>query len=80
MPHSTPQRRRLRLTPLLIALSSLSLTSCADTRISGFCPATVWPSKCVVDWYASQQTPQCLDEWMDKVSRQQRVIDAACKK
>ena len=81
MPHSTPPRTRRRLSPSLAAASLLSLAACASTSgpIKGFCPAAVWPSKAAVDWIAGAETPPVFDEWLDKVTRQQEVLDKACR-
>ena len=71
------KRRNAKWNPcrLLIGVSLLSLTACADTKTIKGCPAPIWPDRCAVDWLARTETPQCFDHWLDHIDRQQTLLE-----
>ena len=82
MPRSTPPKPRRKRSQSLAAASLLSLAACASTsgsKVEGFCPAPVWPTKAAIDWMEQTETPPAFEDWLDKVTRQQEVLDKACR-
>lgn len=39
------------------------------------CPGPHWPNKCVNDYIEAAPPSQCFDEWVDKIARQQKLLD-----
>lgn len=61
----------------LLALAATLLSSCENTskRTEIICPAPQWPSKCANDFIQSAPESQCFDDWIDKIARQQSLLD-----
>jgi hypothetical protein len=70
--NARPKRQQLSL--LLLAISSQFLTACSHESSTRESPASIPPSQCFVDWYAKTATPSCVDDYLDKVERQQTLL------
>lgn len=71
---STQKPKRHRSWPLLTALTTLSLSGCGNAPTVEGCPPEVKPTRCVADWYAASSPPECFDQYMDKIERQQCLL------
>ncbi len=66
-----PRNRKLRLWPLLLGISLQSCSVFGSTsKTSKACPERLPPPACVVDWYAKTPTNLCIDDWFDKIDRE----------
>lgn len=77
-PSGRPALKR-RFWLALLGLSLMSLPSCATAPSNGYCPVPMWPDKCTVAWLAATETPPCVDNWLDRMTRQQESIEANCR-
>ena len=62
-----------------LAVASLWLLSACATSNNGFCPVPIYPGKEFIDWYEATPTPRAVDDYLDKVIRQQAIIELNCK-
>jgi hypothetical protein len=58
----------------LLALSLLSMTSCAGTPVNSSCPLPVWPDKVTTDWLINTPHPAEVSTWKDRYVRQQCLL------
>ena len=81
MPHWKRPRRRPRHTlPLLavnLILSACSASTNSTTEI--FCPQPIWPTASAVDWIEQAETPPAVDDWLDRITRQQETLAKVCR-
>jgi hypothetical protein len=74
MQHWKRRRGRQRLWQFLTVAGLMSLQACDSMNTINGCPSPIFPDKCAVDWIATSDTPQCFVGYIDKLDRQQCLL------
>jgi len=64
---------------LLVVASMTSLISCSPSpRVAGFCPLPLVTGCEVKSWLKAQDKPDYVEDWIFRLSAQQKTIRANC--